>query len=60
MLHWFANTSRKLGGEREDSVGILHVFIRDVKKCRMDALVDFSWLHGKEIQVQGLHGKLPG
>lgn len=60
MLHWSANMSRKLGGERADSVGVLHVVIRDVEKCKRDALADCSWLHSKETQALGLHGKLPG
>lgn len=60
MLHWSPNMSRELGGKREDPISILHVAIRDVEKCKRDALVDCSRLHGKEIQVQVLRGKLPG
>lgn len=59
MLHWSPNMSRELGGKREDPVSIIHVAIRDVENCKRDALVDCSWLHSKETQVQGLHGKLP-
>lgn len=52
--------SSELGGEREDPVDLLHVAIWDVEKGKKDALADCSWLHDKEIQVQGLHRKLPG
>lgn len=31
--------SRELGGEREDPVGVLCVAIREVEKCKRDALV---------------------
>lgn len=39
MLHQSPNMSRGLGGEREDLVGVLHVAIRDVEKCKRHALV---------------------
>lgn len=52
--------SRELGDTGKDSVGVLHVAISDVEKCRRDALVVDSYLQGQETEVQDLHGKLPG
>lgn len=52
--------SRELEGTGEDSVGILHVAISDVEKCRDYALVVNSCLQGQETEVQDLHGKLTG
>lgn len=39
MLHQSPSMSRELGGERENSVGVLHFAVWDVEKFKREALV---------------------